>query len=479
MKPRTKLQLEVIANSQQLWKIDNDMLSWAKVECLNHKGYATKTRVICMDCGNTFSPDLVIRKRVVCPHCHTKLKVELTRKRTDEQRTYIASAEIYGEFQVIRNFELRSYHKSGEATRYYIKEILQHWILSNGKREVVACRHTVNWYCDSWNGYMEIQNKSDERKYNVYHQKYHPNSTFKAEYRKYGIDHNLQGLTFLEAIKIIPNDPQSETLLKAKRYDFLECCGEYNLKHRLYNRWASIKICLRNKYKPKDIKMWFDYLDLLQYFKKDLKNAHYVCPKDLKKEHDRYMKRKREIMRVEEVKHNYIRILKYFGEFQKEDFSFPKNLNREYQLLVQRQKRDKLEKKKKELEGLDLKYQKFIQPFLDMQISDGLIEIIPLQSIEDFKNEGDTLSHCVYTNEYFKKSDCLILSARIGKLILETIEVDIKSMKVVQCRGEHNGMSEHHDRILKLANKNMRQIKERIRPKRKKDGAKRNVVTAA
>ncbi len=467
MKPKTRLQHEVIANSQQLYKIDNDILSWAKKDILEHKGFATKTRVICMDCGNSFSPELVSRKRAVCPHCNTKLKIEQTRKRTDEQRTYIASAELYGEFQIIRNFELRSYHKSGEVARFHIAEILQHWILPNGKREVVARNHTVNWCCDSWNGYMEIRKDysryyQSSNRYDVYPQKFHPCSTFRTEYRKYGINHNLEGLTFLEVIKMIPNNSKAETLLKAGRYDLLGCYSNDNLKHEIYNYWSSIKICLRNKYKIKDVKIWFDYLDLLKYFKKDLNNAHYVCPKDLKKEHDIYMKRKREVMRVQEMKRDYIRILKYFGEFKENDFSYPKNLNREYQILVDRQKRDKLEKKKKELEGLALKYQKFIQPFLDIHISDKLIQIIPLQSIEDFKHEGDTLHHCVYTNEYFKKANCLILSARINESIIETIEVDIKQMKIIQCRGERNVPSEYHDRIIKLVNKNMRLIKDRI-----------------
>ena len=102
MRPRTKLQRQVIDYSQHLNDINKEMLEWAKVDCLEHKGFATKTRVICMDCGNSFSPELVSRKKAVCPHYNTKLKIEQTRKRTDEQRTYIASAELYGEFQVIR-----------------------------------------------------------------------------------------------------------------------------------------------------------------------------------------------------------------------------------------------------------------------------------------------------------------------------------------------------------------------------------------
>lgn len=477
MKPRTRLQFEVIKNSQQLYKIDNNILSWAGKEILEHKGFATKTRVICMDCGERFSPDLVSRKRAICPHCGTKLKIEQTRKRTDEQRTYVAHAEIFGEFQVIRNFELRSYHVSGKKVRYYIDEILQHWILSNGKCEVVARNHTTNWYCDSWNGCMEIRKHypkyytSSPNKYDVYPEKFHPGSIFKPEYKKYGINKNLEGLTFLEAIKILPSNTKAETLLKAKRYDLL-CYFGGSDRYKVDRYWPSIKICLRSKYKIKDVQIWFDYLDLLSYFKKDLNNAHYVCPKNLKKAHDLYMKRKREVMRIEEMKQDYISILKSFGEYKKDGFEFPKNLNREYQILVERQKRYKLEKKKKELEKRELKYKQFIKPFEDILITDNLLNIVPLLSIEDFKKEGDQLHHCVYTNEYFSKKGVLILSARIDNISIETIEIDLEKLTVKQCQGLRNANSEHHERILKLVKKNMNVIKDRI--KTNKDETKRN-----
>ena len=49
------------------------------------------------------------------------------------------------------------------------------------------------------------------------------------------------------------------------------------------------------------------------------------------------------------MKRDYLRLLKHFGEFKEEGFSFPKNLNRELDLLVQREKIDKLEKRKKEV----------------------------------------------------------------------------------------------------------------------------------
>ena len=59
MKPRTKLQRQVMDYSQHLNNIDKEILEWAKSDCLEHKGYATKSRVICMDCGQRFSPELV------------------------------------------------------------------------------------------------------------------------------------------------------------------------------------------------------------------------------------------------------------------------------------------------------------------------------------------------------------------------------------------------------------------------------------
>lgn len=153
MKPRTKLQFEVIDNSQQLPNIEKDMLSWAKKDVLEHKGFATKTRVICMDCGNTFSPELVSRKRAVCPYCHTKLKIDKTKRRTDKQHIFVGHANIIDRFQVVRYFEIIGYYKAGVNAKYYVSEIIQHWILPNGKCEFYGRNHTLTSYVDSWNGW--------------------------------------------------------------------------------------------------------------------------------------------------------------------------------------------------------------------------------------------------------------------------------------------------------------------------------------
>jgi hypothetical protein len=177
--------------------------------------------------------------------------------------------------------------------------------------------------------------------------------------------------------------------------------------------------------------MWFDYLDLLQYSGKDLRNAHYVCPKNLHKEHDYWMKKKRKRQDEEEAERKRLRALKN-------------------------------EKKFNELKSI----------FFGMAFSEGGISVHVIDSVKEVMREGDELHHCVFTNEYYIKEDSLILSAQIRGKRIETVEVSLKQLKVVQCRGLQNKNTEYHDRIISLVNKNMHLIKERL--KSKKDETKRN-----
>lgn len=425
MKPRTKLQVQVLEQSRCLPDIDSYMLAWAKTDCLEHKGFATKSRVVCMDCGQRFSPDIVRRKLAVCPHCGAKLKVEQSRCTTDKQSRYVAIAEIHGEFQVIQNFEIRAYYKAGAVPKYFINEVLQHWIRQDGKNTVVALNHTVNWYCDSWGGDMEIRVEhrrgyySSGVRYDIYPSRLHPDSEFRPDIGRYGIDHRLQGLTPLEAINMIPDNPKMETLLKARRYELLGYAS--NEKYKIERYWPSIKICLRNKYRIKDVKIWFDYLDLLRYFHKDLHNAHYVCPDNLKKEHDKLVIKKRQLQEKEEA-----------------------------------------ERKRKRAIEDEAKFKALKAKFLGLRFTDGFIEVRVLESVREVMEEGDALHHCVFTNNYYLKPESLILSARIGDKRIETIEVDLKTLNVVQSRGACNQNTEYHDRIIGLVEKNTRLIKQKL-----------------
>lgn len=420
MKPRTKLQVEVMQYSDDLLKLQSCQRDWAYRECLEHKGFATKTRVICMDCGNTFSPVLVKRKHAVCPHCNTNLTVEKTKKYTDKQKVYFGTAEIYGEYQVVRFYILEAQYRMGYEAHRNSREILQHWILPNGKREVVARGRSFNWYSEGWQGCLEIRNKREIHKYDVYPYAYYPGSVFKPEYRKYGINHHLKGLTFLEAITVVPYNPHAETLLKAGQYSLLSLCNN-GYGYFISDSWPTIKICMRNRYTVEDGGMYKDYIQLLKYFGKDLHNAHYVCPKNLKREHDRLVDKKRKI-----------------------------------------QEREAMERKRREAKNNEAKYKEFIKRFLDLVFVDDDIEVRPLQSVDEFVKEGDAMRHCVFTNEYFKMKHSLILSARRNGDRLETVEFSLEKMKVVQSRGKFNANTEYHHKIVRLVNRNREKIRELV-----------------
>ena len=71
-----------------------------------------------------------------------------------------------------------------------------------------------------------------------------------------------------------------------------------------------------------------------------------------------------------------------------------------------------------------------------MEFSDGEIRIKVLDSVEAIRQEGEAMHHCVFTNEYYLKADSLILSATIDGKRIETIEVSLKRMEVVQRTAE-------------------------------------------
>lgn len=436
MKPRTKLQFEVLELSNRLLPISKSEKEWALKNCLDHVAFATKNKVTCLDCGSIFSPDLVKRKRATCPSCGTKLIVEKTLRRTAEQRVYFATAEVFGEFQVIRNYELNAKYKSGKPFDYYLHEILQYWVLPSGKMEMVGKNHHLSWHCDVWSGSMEIRKEGssywNNNKYAVYPYMYHPDSYFKPEYTKYGIDKDLKGINFLEAIKYVPKDPKLETLLKIKQHYILGAAvGSHSGNVRRY--WSTLKICFRNKYIVKDASMYFDYLDLLQYFRKDVRNAKFVCPKNLKKEHDRLMNKKREIQRREERE-------------------------RQAQAAIKRQQN---------LEKAIIEYVEKFKKFFALEFVDGDLSIKLLQSVQEFKEEGDELKHCVYTNEYYLKN-ALVFSAKINGKRTETIELSLPNLIIEQSRGLNNVATEHHDRIVKIMKKGIPKIRNIIKPRKPK-----------
>ena len=69
----------------------------------------------------------------------------------------------------------------------------------------------------------------------------------------------------------------------------------------------------------------------------------------------------------------------------------------------------------------------------------------------------------MFDNAYYLKENSLILSATIEGKRIETIEVNLDTLKVVQSRGVCNKNTEYHDQIINLVNANKRLIRQRMR----------------
>ena len=147
-------------------------------------------------------------------------------------------------------------------------------------------------------------------------------------------------------------------------------------------------------------------------------------------------------------------------------FGCPKNLQEAHD-IVQRKLQTKEDKeaearrRQKALENEE-RFQTLKAPFFGITFTDGTIEVRVLESVAEYMEEGKALHHCVFTNEYYLKEQSLILSARIEGKRIETIEVSLETMKVIQCRGLQNKNTEYHDRIIDLVNSNIRQIQSRV-----------------
>ena len=430
MKARTKLQQEVVRLSRMLPDITVKQEAWAEQNILRHLGYANKSSCFCLDCGEPFGLDLIHRRRATCPNCGQKLEIKFNRKTTLKQVEYYAITYVFFDFQVVANFELISRHKKGQPADIYHGRIMEYWIDETGKTTKIGKLHNTSFFCDSWIGDWEIRKDTNRgygyKKYRIYPFKYHPDSCFKPEYKKIGIGRDLAGLDMEEAIRIIGAESKAETLIKAKQWWLLSKCDES--MGRIYRYWPSIKICIRNKYTVKGATMWFDYLSLLEGFGKDLHNAKYVCPLDLKKEHDRLVAKRTRIIEAQRAE-------------------------REAAAEARRVREDAEAAKK---------FTKRIAPFIGFSVSDKELTVKVLETISDFEMEAKELKHCVFTNEYFKKEDSLILSARIEGKPVETIELSLKSLKVIQARGKHNQGTEYHNKILRLVQKGIPKIKKII-----------------
>lgn len=377
------------------------------------------------------------KKHIVCPVCGAR--VELKRspgKKKEANRYYFHIVTTAEGWQVVRTFlctrKARRVERFGTEilnhsdVEFDYMEVFQRFFKPNTIPMIIGLELRGMQYCaDQWKWDSGWKIRQYRTAYSVWGWSARKQEML-PELRMKGLKKLSENSSPYNQIEAVMNDPKAEILLKAgavKLFDTYMGRDDYKVRHN----WSSLRIVLRHRYhtRVRDWGMWFDMMDALKKNGKDLHNPHYICPDNLRKAHDEQLairERRREKARRERERQEAIRM----SDDGKTNVAY-------------------LEKMGKVL-GVMVRYKD--------------ITLKPLQNIRDFFEEGSTLHHCVFQNKYYQHQDCLIIGARVKGKRTETIEIDTKAWKIVQCRGKHNQSSEHHTRIVKLMNKNMDKFKE-------------------
>lgn len=414
------MEVSALQRSKTLRPLSQKQGQWAFRKCIDHFAYRLpKGRTTCMDCGASWQMDRA-STHCTCPHCKARLEVKNTLERKCEQRQYFSVLTTKQGYEVLRMFLLEVKMEKGQRAQTRTIEVGQYWWDEKGKTCLIARPRTMGRYIDSFALYTPLAVRNDHEAYRYVAQApIYSRRKVTAQLKRNGFQGEMHDLQPTLLIPALLSDSRVETLYKGGAFEHLR----YFLSkdHSLEHYWQAYKVAMRQRYTISDIALWCDHVDMLRRLGKDTHNAHFLCPKDLQEAHDRVQKK-----------------------LQKE--------------------RDKAAEAQRRAKALadEARFQQLKAPFFGISFTDGTIQVKVLESVQEYLEEGASLHHCVFTNEYYLKQQSLILSARIEGKRIETIEVSLETMQVIQCRGLQNRNTEYHDRIIRLVHQNIGQIQARI-----------------
>ena len=420
MKPRNKVEREIVSLSTTLKPITEAKISWGFDKVLEKSAYCTKSKINCTECGHSWDNTGQASKKCTCPECGKVLTCLFTQKKKGTQTGYFSVLEAIGNIQVLRIVWVIKHEKVGSPAVNISLEVVRNFITEKGQLFSIQRASTTNgYYYDSWifGSDLELRDHNSSQRINmkaflhVYHT--YPKKEITPLLRRNGFTGRFYDCCPTKFIMLLASDNRFETLLKVKQIGLLK----YYTRHKIVANWNSILTCIKNNYIVKDASMFIDYLFLLEYFKKDLRSPKYICVDSIKKEHDRLLEKRRAIQ------------------------------NREIEL-----------KKLKKITEYESQYQEEKSHFFGLLFQDGDLVIQPLKTVEEVANEGEVLKHCIYYNDYYKKKDSLLLSARIGEKPIETIELSLQDYSILQSRGRFNQETEYTAKIKQVIENNISQI---------------------
>lgn len=278
----------------------------------------------------------------------------------------------------------------------------------------------MGWYLDCFAFGSPSEIRKDNNTYQYIADQYlYPKIKVIPELTRNGFDSNFHDIRPVSYFSMLLSAPQAETLLKEGNIRMLKYMEDHTAEVKHF--WSSYLIAKRHGYDITDPSTWYDYLRMLERFGRDTHSPKLIMPSNLFDAHDEYMRKVNRQREKERKEADRIKALENEARF-------------------------------KELKGR----------FIGLVFTDNEIEIKTLDSVDEYYMEGSTQHICVGSSQYYLKAETLVFSARIDGKIVATIEIDLKTLKVIQCRAACNKVSEYRERIENTIASHRKEIRARM-----------------
>lgn len=404
-------------SSQPCERVSKQIFKQAFEPGLIYRTYNSKyfpTKYYCSECGNQMH--ILTDKR--CPVCGVRWTAEPMQDTRRRERCYHMEFEAKGDIQMTRVYRVERYARLGHKTEHDVWEVERIMYAPDGRRCVFTMGFSMmGYYYDAFSRWGDMKLRHEHNKmtysatnrYNLDMMSWHIRSlTEQWQYKDIpALMTDFKGDTGV--LKIIAY-PWAETLRKTGHERLFRYLVK-ELQPLTKEQVQAINICNRNHYVLRDYSLWLDYLKMLKDLHLDTHNAYYVCPKNLIAAHDEMLAR----------------------------------LNRN-------KDRKRIEQKLQAISDEERKaYVKRMGGLLAVRLTGNDLSIHPLQSIDEFADEGIHMHHCVFDLGYYNSNNVMILSARDGEgNRLATIEYNMASQSIMQCRAACNGVPERDNEIRSL-----------------------------
>lgn len=250
MKPRNKIQREVVALSATLRPITDEQKMWGIL------------------------------------HSYTVKEISQQKKL---YRYFVISSRLK-DWQVCRFFQIRKVKQN-----FHIIEPVRLWFNEKVHMELEAMsRCWCSSHADSWNTNSELSLKEVPSWHKDYTQIL-PISASKVTsmlpiLKRNGLKRSFHNMQPRDVIEGLLKNNIFETLWKCKQFPLLRAFAyNWNRDYNDVSKMAAVKIVLRHNYHIKDGRMWVDMVNMLERAHKDFRNPKFVCPINLKAGHDKAM----------------------------------------------------------------------------------------------------------------------------------------------------------------------------------------------